>query len=80
MAVAAIKALKDRTGSSLAAIKKFIVANNPTLKFANHNLNLALKKGVADGMLIGVKSSFKLSDKVCSVVVQSFIDSLIAFM
>ena len=63
MAIAAIKALKDRTGSSSSAIKKYIEANNKTLKFANHNLRAALKKGVADGLLIQVKASYKLSDK-----------------
>ena len=63
MAIAAIKALKDRTGSSSSAIKKYIETNNKTLKFANHNLRAALKKGVADGLLIQVKASYKLSDK-----------------
>ena len=63
MAVAAIKALKDRTGSSTSAIKKYIEANNKPVKFANHNLRAALKKGVADGMLVQVKASYKLSDK-----------------
>ena len=63
MAIAAIKALKDRTGSSSSAIKKYIEANNKDLKFANHNLRAALKKGVADGMLVQVKASYKLSDK-----------------
>ena len=64
MATAAIKALKDRTGSSSAAIKKYIVANYPTVNFAQHSLRQALKKGVADGLLTTVKSSYKLTDKV----------------
>ena len=64
MATAAIKALKDRTGSSSAAIKKYIVANYPTVTFAQHSLRQALKKGVADGLLTTVKSSYKLTDKV----------------
>ena len=63
MAVTAIKALKERTGSSGAAIKKYIVANN-TITFAQHNLRMALKKGVADGTLEMVKSSYKLTEKV----------------
>ncbi len=64
MASAAIKALKDRTGSSTAAIKKYIVANNAGLAFAQHSLRAALKKGVKDGLLSMVKSSYKLTDKV----------------
>ncbi len=64
MASAAIKALKERSGSSSAAIKKFIVANNAGLAFAQHSLRMALKKGVKDGLLSMVKSSYKLTDKV----------------
>ena len=64
MAITAIKALKDRTGSSGAAIKKYIIANNAGVTFAQHNLRMALKKGVADGMLETVKSSYKLTEKV----------------
>jgi len=64
MATAAIKALKDRTGSSSAAIKKYIVANYPTVTLAQHSLRQALKKGVTDGLLSMVKSSYKLTDKV----------------
>jgi histone H1/5 len=63
MAVTAIKALKDRTGSSSAAIKKYIVANN-TVAFAQHNLKAALKAGVINGTLVLVKASYKLSEKV----------------
>jgi hypothetical protein len=61
MAVSAIKALKDRTGSSSAAIKKYIVANNTGLVFLQHALKHALKTGVANGTLLPVKGSFKLS-------------------
>ena len=64
MASAAIKALKERSGSSSAAIKKYISANNSGLVFAQHSLRLALKKGVKDGLLSMVKSSYKLTDKV----------------
>jgi hypothetical protein len=63
MAIDAIKALKERGGSSSPAIKKYIIANNATLNFAQHNLRLALKKGVVDGLFVQVKSSYKLSDK-----------------
>ena len=64
LAVAAIKALKERGGSSSAAIKKYIIANNAGLAFAQHSLRFALKKGVTDGLLVPVKASFKLSEKV----------------
>ena len=63
MTIAAIKALKERTGSSSAAIKKYIIANNK-ITFGQHNLRMALKKAVKDGMLTMVKSSYKLSEKV----------------
>ena len=76
MATAAIKALKDRTGSSSAAIKKYIVANYPTVTFAQHSLRQALKKGVADGLLTTVKSSYKLTDKVRGKFLFSFINQL----
>ena len=72
MAIAAIKALKDRSGSSTAAIKKYIEANNASLKFAAHSLRMALKKGVADGMLTMVKASYKLTDKVLLSFFNSF--------
>jgi histone H1/5 len=63
MAVDAIKALKERSGSSSAAIKKFIVANN-NVAFAQHNLKAGLKTGVTNGTLVMVKASYKLSEKV----------------
>ena len=56
----AIVALKERSGSSLPALKKYM-ANMP--KFQNHLLLKALKKGVEDGSLIKVKSSYKLAKK-----------------
>lgn len=67
MVNAAIASLKERRGSSLAAIKKYIAAN-----FKVDIVRLApfirkyLKKGVADGKLVQVKGtgasgSFKLS-------------------
>jgi histone H1/5 len=62
MVTAAIIALKDRTGSSLIAIKKYILANNPGLTPAQMKLNLnkALKSGVKAGRFIKVKASFKI--------------------
>lgn len=66
MVVAAITALKDRKGSSLAAIKKYIAANYKVdvAKLAPF-VRRFLKKAVADGKLAQVKGtgasgSFKL--------------------
>ena len=61
MAVAAIKALKDRTGSSPAAIKKYIIANNSGLNYLQHALKAGLKTGVTSGLLLPVKGSYKLT-------------------
>eukprot|EP00310_Coccolithus_braarudii_P017205 CAMPEP_0183336094 /NCGR_PEP_ID=MMETSP0164_2-20130417/4181_1 /TAXON_ID=221442 /ORGANISM="Coccolithus pelagicus ssp braarudi, Strain PLY182g" /LENGTH=142 /DNA_ID=CAMNT_0025505559 /DNA_START=18 /DNA_END=446 /DNA_ORIENTATION=+ len=60
LAKAAILALKDRTGSSLVAITKYLSANHPEAKNATA-LKLALKAGEAKGIFIKVKSSYKLS-------------------
>lgn len=69
MVNAAIKNLKDRKGSSLAAIKKYIAANYKcdVAKLAPF-IRKYLKKAVADGKLKQVKGSgaagsFKLADK-----------------
>merc|ERR1712088_209959 len=54
MAVAAISALKDRSGSSRQAILKYVMANYKVGTDATKVgklLNLALKKGVASGAL-----------------------------
>merc|ERR1712012_1151327 len=63
---AAITALKDRKGSSLAAIKKYIGANYKVdlVKLGPH-LKLAVKKGIEKKTLVQVKGkgaagSFKL--------------------
>jgi histone H1/5 len=58
---AAIAALHERNGSSPAAIKKYIEANNTDITFAPHSLRDALKKGVANGHLVKVKASYKLA-------------------
>merc|ERR1711976_522929 len=61
MIVAAVKDLKNRKGSSLAAIKKHIAANN---KVDIAKLNPFIKKGIKSlvekKVLIQVKRSFKL--------------------
>ena len=66
----AIKALKDRKGSSLAAIKKHIVANNKVDadKIAPF-IRRYIKKAVADGTLVqtkgtGANGSFKIAAAV----------------
>ena len=66
MVVAAIAALKERTGSSRQAILKYIQANYKVKDNANVHLRLALKKGVASGALLqpkgtGASGSFKLA-------------------
>ena len=62
----AIVTLKDRTGSSMVAINKWIMANHEHVKsltpakFKNH-VSGEIKKGVKDGRYIKVKSSFKIN-------------------
>ena len=60
MVKAAILALKDRTGSSLPAIKKYIETG---LKkdMQPHLLRAALKLNVAAGKIVLIKGSYKLS-------------------
>lgn len=55
MAKGAILALKERSGSSLPAIKKHIQATYPTLNFLPHQLRQALKKGCETGTFIKVR-------------------------
>jgi histone H1/5 len=38
------------------------VSNHPTIKFAQHSLRTALKKGAESGKLVKVKASFKLAE------------------
>ena len=61
MVTAAINNLKERNGSSLAAIKKYIAANYKcdVAKLAPF-IRKFLKKGVADGKLKQIKGSFKV--------------------
>ena len=66
MVIAAIKALKERKGSSLAAIKKYIAANYKcdVAKLAPH-IRRFVKKAVADGRLkqtkgAGAAGSFRI--------------------
>ena len=61
MVNAAITSLKERNGSSLAAIKKYIAGNYKVdmVKIAPF-IRRYLKKGVADGKLKQIKGSFKV--------------------
>merc|ERR1711950_85694 len=64
MIAAAITALKDRTGSSRAAILKHIVANNKVdAASAAVQVRLALKRGVAKGALKTAAASGKKAKK-----------------
>ena len=58
--ITAITGLKDRTGSSSIAIKKSMQASLPTdKKWLNTMFLGALKKMVADGILLKIKDSYK---------------------
>ena len=60
--IAAITELNDRTGSSMIAIKKHMQANLPAdKKWMNATFLKALKNEVANGDLVQVKNSYKLS-------------------
>jgi len=60
--IKAIDELKDRTGSSMIAIKKHMQANLPKdKKWMNATFLSALKSGVAAGDLVQIKNSYKLS-------------------
>merc|ERR1711942_528602 len=63
MIAAAIKALKERGGSSRAAILKSVLANNKIADAAKAQVRckLAIRKMVAAKKLVPVKGSFKLA-------------------
>merc|ERR1711899_168873 len=59
---AAIKALGDKKGSSLAAIKKYVAANYKVdIVKISPFIRKALKKGVESKALVQVKGSYKLA-------------------
>ena len=62
LAQAAIVSLKERNGSSLQAIKKFVMAKKKT-GYVNGTFLRALKSAVAGGKLVQVKGSYKLAAK-----------------
>jgi histone H1/5 len=60
--IKALDDLKDRTGSSLPAIKKHMQASHPQdKKWANGMFLSVLKSMVASGDIVQTKGSFKLS-------------------
>jgi linker histone H1 and H5 family. len=60
--IAAITELKDRSGSSMIAIKKAMQEKLPKeKKWMNATFLSTLKKGVADGEFVQIKNSYKLS-------------------
>ena len=66
MVTAAIVALKERSGSSRQAIVKYISANYNVSESAGNHVKLALKRGVAAGVLnqpkgTGASGSFKVA-------------------
>merc|ERR1711942_28145 len=63
MIAAAIKALKERGGSSRAAILKYVLANNKIADAAKAQVRckLAIRKMLAAKKLVPVKGSFKLA-------------------
>lgn len=62
MVTAAITSLKERSGSSLVAIKKYITATYKIdAEKSNTRINKAVRKAVADKKLVQVKGSFKLA-------------------
>jgi histone H1/5 len=60
--IESIQELKDRTGSSMIAIKKLMQEKLPKdKKWMNATFLSSLKKGVADGEFVQIKNSYKLS-------------------
>ena len=61
MIKAAVASLKDRTGSSVQAIEKYIKATYPAVDLKHHMLLRVLKSNAAGGKLVQVKASYKLA-------------------
>ena len=62
MIKAAISSLKERTGSSVQAITKYVEANYKLPDNFKKVLSNQLKKLAAEGKLVKVKASYKLGD------------------
>ena len=67
--VVALLAMKDRTGSSVIAISKYINAELVPIK-SSKALGSALKKGVQAGTLVKIKASYKLTDSAKKKAIQ----------
>lgn len=68
MAQDAIFALKERTGSSVPAISKWIIANNAHASAAHpttfkNRVSSSIKQGVKDGRFVKVKASYKINSE-----------------
>ena len=63
MVAAAVGALKERTGSSRHAIKKYVKGNYQVKDNADVHINKALKSLVGKEVLVMVKGSYKLAKK-----------------
>merc|ERR1712036_116272 len=63
MVAAAVGALKERTGSSRHAIKKYVKGNYQVKDNADVHINKALKSLVGKEELVMVKGSYKLAKK-----------------
>ena len=62
MVKAAITTLKERNGSSLVAIKKYVAATYKVdAEKNNKRINTAIRKAVTDKKLVQVKGSFKIA-------------------
>ncbi|CAM9090633.1 unnamed protein product, partial [Chrysoparadoxa australica] len=61
MVKAGILELKERNGTSIQALKKYITTNYKTVDFKPHLLRKALKSGVESEKLVKVKASYKLA-------------------
>jgi hypothetical protein len=63
--IEAIRELKERTGSSIPAISKYILEHHKEVKLAalTVQLRVQLKRMVQEGLLKKVKASFLLTDK-----------------
>ena len=55
MVFESIKALKERNGSSIQAIRKHTTSSHPTLNFTPHQMRSALKKGTEAGKFVKVR-------------------------
>lgn len=67
----AITGLKERTGSSYPAIKKYIAAHHKLPEGWEKVLAQQLKKQAAAGKLVKVKASFKLGEELKKTVKKS---------